>query len=171
MTGIDWKEEVSGIEQRLGTGESLASIAGSYEVSRQRLYQVCTKFGLTTLTNKKANFLRELPSKYYWLNHMLTKKKIPKSERKFILETLNLPDVCPILGIPLNYDGHGEGPGQSRKDNSPSIDQILPGKGYVLGNMQVISWRANRIKNDATPEELRSIADYMLNLKSKRACN
>ena len=70
-----------------------------------------------------------------------------------------LPSVCPVLGIKLDYAicSGKKGP----RDNSPSIDRILPRVGYVSGNVQIISVRANRIKTDATPEELKKVADYM----------
>jgi hypothetical protein len=31
----------------------------------------------------------------------------------------------------------------------------------VKGNVEVMSWRANRIKNNGTPEEHRKIANYL----------
>lgn len=46
-----------------------------------------------------------------------------------------------------------------KQDNSYSLDRIDSSKGYVKGNIWVISLRANRIKNDSTPQELRLIAD------------
>jgi hypothetical protein len=42
-------------------------------------------------------------------------------------------------------------------DNSPSLDRIDTSKGYVKGNVWVISWRANKLKSDATLAELESI--------------
>ena len=42
-------------------------------------------------------------------------------------------------------------------DNSPNLDRIFPKKGYVPGNVRVISQRANRIKSDATVEEMRAV--------------
>lgn len=48
---------------------------------------------------------------------------------------------------------------KKRDPNSMSIDRIDPRKGYTPDNVWLISMRANRIKNDATPEELRLIAD------------
>lgn len=69
------------------------------------------------------------------------------------LEDVIIPSKCPILGIPLEY--HRGRP----QDNSYSLDRIDPSKGYVKGNIWVISFRANRIKNDSTIEELRLIAD------------
>lgn len=70
------------------------------------------------------------------------------------VEDIEIPKRCPVLGIKLKM-GHGQ-----PTDNSPSLDRIIPALGYVKGNIEVISHRANSIKRDATPEELRMIADY-----------
>ena len=67
-----------------------------------------------------------------------------------------IPDRCPILGIKLER-GLNDG-----LDNSPSLDRIVPALGYVPGNVQVISNRANRIKSDSTPEELARILAWVL---------
>jgi len=75
-------------------------------------------------------------------------------EFSLVYEDLKVPETCPILGIPLFWKS-------GRSDNSPSVDRINSKKGYTPENVQVISWRANRIKNDATPEELTLIANYM----------
>lgn len=66
-----------------------------------------------------------------------------------------IPDVCPVLGIKLEW-----GCGRRQLDKSPTIDRVVPGSGYTKGNVKVISWRANRIKSDATPLELKAVADY-----------
>ncbi len=68
-----------------------------------------------------------------------------------------VPAVCPILGIPL-FRGKGQ---NGFSDNSPSLDRIIPELGYVPGNVCVISYRANRIKSDASRAELHAIADYI----------
>lgn len=44
---------------------------------------------------------------------------------------------------------------------SPSLDRIDCTRGYVPGNIQVISWRANNVKGVATPWELRRMADVL----------
>jgi hypothetical protein len=66
-----------------------------------------------------------------------------------------IPEVCPILGIPLAIGAKKAGP------CSPSLDRIKPGLGYVPGNIQVISSRANTLKRDATPQELLAFADWV----------
>ena len=60
---------------------------------------------------------------------------------------IELPEVCPLLGIPLSINA-------SNKEFSYSLDRIDSSKGYVRGNVWVISDRANRLKNNATLEEL-----------------
>jgi len=68
---------------------------------------------------------------------------------------IEVPEFCPILGIKLEVaDG-------KIADSSPTIDRIIPELGYIKGNVMVISWRANRIKNNATVEELRKIANWL----------
>lgn len=64
------------------------------------------------------------------------------------IDDFNLPDKCPLLGIPLavNYD--------TSSDNSYSLDKIIPELGYVKGNVWIISNKANAIKSNASLEEL-----------------
>lgn len=64
-----------------------------------------------------------------------------------------IPTHCPCLGIEI-IAGKAGG-----IDSSPSIDQIIPGKGYTKDNVWVISYKANRIKNNATLDELLSVAN------------
>ena len=64
-----------------------------------------------------------------------------------------MPERCPVFDIQLVWNS------VKRSHNSPSLDRIEATKGYVPGNVWVISWRANDIKNDATPAELRRVAD------------
>jgi hypothetical protein len=65
-----------------------------------------------------------------------------------------IPERCPVLGIVLQRSTRGF------QDASPSVDRIDSTKGYVPGNVHVISARANRLKSDATIAELRALVDY-----------
>jgi hypothetical protein len=71
------------------------------------------------------------------------------------IDDIVIPDVCPVLGVPI-FRGDGR-----PCDNSPSLDKIIPEKGYVKGNVRVISFRANSLKSNATLEEVRKILEYM----------
>ncbi len=70
------------------------------------------------------------------------------------LNNLTFPITCPILGIPIRYN---KGKAQ---DDSISIDRIDSSKGYEIENIIVISWKANRLKNNATSEELQKISRF-----------
>jgi len=158
-----WEEEIPTIIKMMDEGVCLDAIGASYDVSKQRIYQVLTKYGVNTPARKRKNFLRGKEPKYYWLDRMLRGKGIRAAQRRRLLNDLPLPDYCPALGIQLNYNGiAGATPvWKGRTDASPSIDRIDSIKGYEPDNIQILSWRANRIKNDSTPEELKMIADYM----------
>lgn len=62
---------------------------------------------------------------------------------------------CPVFGIELVTNS------KVTKDNSPSLDRIIPEKGYVKGNVIIISHKANRIKNNATVEELKKLVCFL----------
>jgi hypothetical protein len=74
------------------------------------------------------------------------------------LPVLELPDVCPVLGISLKYPAKA---GNKRSDNSPSLDRMHPTYGYVAANLRIISFRANTLKNDATADELCAVLQYV----------
>jgi hypothetical protein len=144
--------------KHIENGRTLKQIAALYEVSSQRIYQVFHALGITTLERYKKSHNREMDDKTKWAWKIIG-TRIPRSRRTAkmdLLETMNLVDTCPILGIPLDYS-FGKG---VRTENSPSIDQIIPGAGYIPGNVIVISWRANRIKNDGSPEEHLKIYEF-----------
>lgn len=62
-----------------------------------------------------------------------------------------IPEFCPVLGIKLErYCG----------DATPSLDRIDNSKGYVVGNVVVVSFRANRIKSNSTIEELKKVVTF-----------
>ena len=79
-------------------------------------------------------------------------------EHDITIEDIQIPEHCPVLGIKLtNNIGSGPGP----HGDSISLDRIDNNKGYIKGNVKVISMRANQLKNDATIEELEKILAYM----------
>jgi hypothetical protein len=74
------------------------------------------------------------------------------------LSDIVIPDICPLLGIPL-YKTKGR-----VKNNTPSLDKIDPSKGYIKNNVWVISWKANRVKSNLSIKET---VDFCTNLLNK----
>lgn len=68
------------------------------------------------------------------------------------VDDVQIPERCPVLGFPLVLD--------RRCDQSPSLDRVEREKGYVKGNVVVVSARANRIKSDATIPELCCLVEF-----------
>ena len=92
------------------------------------------------------------------LNAFKTAKSRAKSrglEFNIEKEDLELPEVCPVFGIPI-IPARGY-----RTDNSPSLDRIDNTKGYVKGNVRIISWLANCRKGDLTIEQVEALLRYM----------
>ena len=73
-------------------------------------------------------------------------------------DTFDFPEYCPYLGIKLDYD-YGKG---SIKENSPSFDRIDSSKGYVSGNVEIVSHKANTMKSNGTVEEQVKMAEAVL---------
>jgi hypothetical protein len=69
-----------------------------------------------------------------------------------------IPKVCPYLGIEFTDNAKR---GTDRK-TVMSLDRIIPELGYVKGNIEVISHRANTMKSASTKEELILFAKRVL---------
>lgn len=66
---------------------------------------------------------------------------------------VHIPKLCPVLGIEL----------VRRSDDcdvAPSLDRANNSLGYVPGNVVVVSFKANRIKSNATINELRKVVEF-----------
>lgn len=101
-------------------------------------------------------------------SYLLAAKKRARSMRvdfNLTEEDIKFPDICPVLGIPVILE-QIDGP-RKRTDNTPSLDRIIPELGYVKGNVEMISWRANRLKNDAKLYEIELLLRYMKDRKMK----
>jgi hypothetical protein len=70
-----------------------------------------------------------------------------------------IPIYCPYLGVELTVKS-----GQGRLPTNPSIDRIDNDKGYVKGNVQVISLLANKMKAEASLDQLVVFAENILRL-------
>lgn len=73
---------------------------------------------------------------------------------------VHVPEFCPALGLRLERNVGGRAQGK----RSPTLDRIDPKKGYVRGNVIVLSAKANQMKSTGTPEELERVAAFVRQL-------
>lgn len=77
-------------------------------------------------------------------------------------DDIDFPERCPIRDVALDYsvivrrNKRGR-----RKENAPVFDLRDPTKGWVRGNVCVLSWRASRDKGMTSADIHRRIADFM----------
>jgi len=157
------------VKELLAVGKSYTECARQLGVSRQRVHQIAVKTGLEKIWKEKE------PCQYYVKKHAFMlgpdlyqecknrfRRKVQNckdTKTPFLVEfdDLEWPLICPVLGIELDYYGMLG----SRNPASVSFDRVDSSLGYIPGNVHIISWKANRIKNDGTAEEHRKIADYI----------
>lgn len=124
---------------------------------------------------KNKDYLLEYNRKYHQDNKEYYKEYRLKNREKFMVrdakrraklqgvpfdiveEDITIPEYCPILGIKLENCGN--------QGSAPSLDKLIPSLGYVKGNVSVISYRANMLKNNMTLEEITRMAEWANNVK------
>lgn len=75
------------------------------------------------------------------------------------IEDIVIPKLCPFLNIEItNIQGSGF------IGSNASVDRIDPTKGYIKGNIQVISRKANHMKLNASRLELLTFASNVLKI-------
>ena len=89
------------------------------------------------------------------------KKNAERNKWEFNLDKTDIiiPTHCKYLGLELTYNKM-----DSMKDNYFSIDRIDSSKGYVKGNVQIISRLANTMKSSSTIEQLITFSENILKL-------
>ena len=70
-------------------------------------------------------------------------------------EKTGYPDFCPILGIKLDRE--------LGADHRPSFDKVIPENGYIKGNVQIISYKANRLKSNMHLSDFKKFVEYIKN--------
>lgn len=112
----------------------------------------------------KVNRERELAKQrsYYLANpeiHLLmgARDNARRMQRECTItkEDIKIPERCPVLGMPIKRNA------ARCAWDSITLDRIDSNLGYVPGNVAVISYRANIIKNCGTAEEHRQVAAWM----------
>ena len=129
----------------------------AYQVKRRaENYQELLEYGRAYERNRRKDFDYRLK--------MLVNASKQRAKNKDREHTITVEDVkeiypqdgcCPIFGMKLEFNNAGF------RETSPSIDRIDSTKGYTPDNIQIISWKANRVKGYATLQELEMLFAYL----------
>lgn len=105
---------------------------------------------------KKRYYKRKLEDPIgYLLNRVKIKATREKREFNLTREDIVIPAVCPILLIPIRLND------ERMNKNSVSIDRVDNSKGYIKGNVKLISLRANAHKSDMSKEDIQRLYEYV----------
>lgn len=174
----DWSQEVPNIHAMGLEGQTLDQIGSHYGVTGVYIRKLIKKYNIFDAgeiygASAKAKSKREANEQRLFLKRgILEDSELYKAKRaKFIIKKSNMkragieftinfgeiewPEYCPVLGIKLDYFVSG-----FPTDYSPSFDRLDCSKGYVPGNVVIMSNRANRIKNDASVNEIRMLLEW-----------
>jgi len=116
-----------------------------------------------TIRRDKMRIYRKRWEHKHWENRLWNnaKKNSRYKGRSFNIEVSDIiiPDICPILGLTLL---RGSIDKNCNSDALASLDCIDPEMGYIKGNIWVISFLANKMKQNANREQLIQFAQGVL---------
>lgn len=182
---MEWtKERIETLNSMLTSGETLQKCGEFFSMSREGIRQVRNKYlphldrdstgqrvAQRKIKEERAKRRREQTFKKYGretyrMDDALQRAQVETFRFKkhnakwsgwefvITMNDLEWPTHCPVLGVELDWFGE-------KSDRSPSFDRIDSNKGYIPGNVAIISLRANRLKNNGTADEHEKIAIWM----------
>jgi hypothetical protein len=104
--------------------------------------------------SRKVKFT-ENPAHYLWYVARTRARKYGV-EFSIVEEDIIIPKFCPILEIPLSK-------GEGYLPNAMSLDRVDNNKGYIPGNVRVMSRKANLMKSSLTIDILEKLIKYINN--------
>jgi hypothetical protein len=139
---------------------------------KQRLCRPCDNERLKSNRNRRIDQYKKYEQDYrkarandleYRLRNLLnaSRARARNKDREHEITLQDLYDLypidnkCPVFGFELEWNSAGF------RETSPSIDRIDSSKGYTKDNIQIISWKANRLKAYATVEDLEAVIAFM----------
>ena len=121
---------------------------------------VCKKCSIKIRQTEKLNRDWKVDAAKLLYKNIKSRCKRIGREFSIELEDIIIPEKCPVFGFELK-----------REDKqtwmcAPSVDRIDSSKGYIKGNITVVSRRANILKRDATIDELKQLLNYYKTLRN-----
>jgi len=118
---------------------------------------------LETLRPKRSYDSETDKLKGYIIRNIKSSARINKRDFNLSYTDLTLPTHCPLLGTELSYKSF-LGFTDHNNMQQATVDRIDSTKGYVIGNVWIISRLANTMKNCATTKQLQTFSTNILKL-------
>lgn len=143
--------------------ERLAEVRKTYqEQNREKLCAVSREYGQK---NKEKIRTREIARRKTKEGYAATvaggsrgrarRAGLPHNiTKEDVLAVIPEDGLCPVFGRKMTF-------GAPRTRDTASLDKIIPKKGYVVGNIAVVSLRANELKSDATADEILAVGNWL----------
>jgi hypothetical protein len=127
-------------------------------INEEVINNLYSEYGETISIMKEAKIISNANVRGKIIMSASQRAKANGIEFNLIAENILLVRYCPLLKITLEY-------GNSKAtNNSASIDRIDNTKGYIKGNIQVVSMLANSMKGSASPEQLITFSKRVLEI-------
>lgn len=128
----------------------------SAQLERMRVWREANRDTQNVMTSVRNTATRNANPAQAMVIASRTRAKTKGMAHTITAADVIIPDLCPMLGIPLALSVGAP------SNSSPSLDRIDSSKGYIPGNVWVLSHKANSMKRDATREELLTFAYYII---------
>lgn len=133
-----------------------------------QIREICKKCSVKSIQNNEKYSNPEYRKVLYKKNitkHLFNNAKLRAKKKNLDfnlnVEDIIIPEICPLLHIPIIISKN------KVSDNSPNLDRIDNTKGYVKGNIWIISKKANTIKNNANIQEIQLLLNNLIKVLNK----
>lgn len=136
--------------------------AGGWRQDTSNRKQINARWNVSNKGMAAKQRWREKNPKRAWCVHIINgmKRRATQKGVPFDITPVQLlditPDRCPIFGTEFSFINNGV-----MTAESPSVDRLNPKQGYVVGNVVVISMKANNIKSAYAADDVAKVADWM----------
>lgn len=137
-----------------------AQVAKILNISASKANEYRNKLNINPKMKERTYHTKNDRLKGYIIRNIKSSAKIRNLDFNLEYTDLELPETCPLLQFPLKYKGEGK----SQEYNYATVDRIDNSKGYIKGNIIIVSRLANAMKNEANFEQLETFFNNMQNL-------
>tara|TARA_R100000093_G_scaffold58850_1_gene30769 strand:+ start:487 stop:1086 length:600 start_codon:yes stop_codon:yes gene_type:complete len=134
-----------------------------YQENKERINERCKKYNKENkekLNAQRKKYREEDRGRHMaqQIRYRANEKNLPYDLDADYLKSIWPEDnKCPALGLEFSK------PGEGLKENSSSLDRLVPELGYVKGNVAIVSMLANQIMSNATPDQVIAVGYFFKN--------